>query len=254
MSRKIVFVFSCLILFQAMPARAIDYFDTKITDNEKVVFAYFRLGNIVPKYDEWIKDGYIYRGTPENFRDDIFLQEQLRLGRGYSEFDPKVNVLRVKAPIFVKFSTSDVGAHYVSFVFSHDDESYIPTFNFPYIDDQKIFMVIRQVENFSHLPVPSGQYDIIKNKVRASEDQWFQAVLDIKVRATRVETKSPKYKDGVMGWPMYGEIAHIRCMLPPRYDGEVILWDWVAPWYEQTYKEEIMPDDKKYPHPFDPHK
>lgn len=250
---RFYFSILCVLIFiQSAPVYAIDYFDTKITDDEKAVFAFLRKGDVIPDYEALVKSGHIYRNTPLKYRDEILLQEELRLGRGYSEFNPDQHFLNVELPVYVKFLTKDSGEHIVVFsLYDGGGPDKAPIFDYPYTHDQKILLLVDDIMTFAKLPVPDEQYGAIKDKARASEGEWFRSLLVMRVRVYKADSKMPQRVENEMGWVMYGKIAHIRCMLPPSYSGEVVLWDWVAPWHEATYKEETMPEDKKYPHPFD---
>ncbi len=241
-----------LIVFQVQAVFAIDYFETKLTQGERAIIAFFRAANIAPDYDRWVKLGETYLGTPERFRDDFFLEEQLRLGRGYSAFNTDKDFLDIKAPVIAKLVMGDGDDEEASIQFSffQNKENYTPTFDFRYVKNEVISLIVNKLAAYSDLPVSGMKLHALRGKV-PTENDWFSATLYMKVKVSSADYETPKDDRGIIRWPMVGEIAYIKCVYRERYDSEFILWDYVAPWYENNFNEEKKPDEDKYPHPFD---
>lgn len=250
-------LFYCLLLLVSLclqtqrQAHAIDYFDDRITEEERAVFAFFKAGGISPDYDKWIKGGEAYFAVSEKYKDDFFLQENLRLGRGYTKFDPNIDFLSISAPIIVRLSDQDDKQHKVEFSFFQNVRSYTPTFDFPYVKGEIISLVVNQLGYFSSLEIPDAQYEYIRARVPDSDD-LFRGVLEMKVRVKSSDmSKAYPIDYRHSRWIMVGEIAYIKCRLPSVRDGEVVLWDHSASWYRPPVLVEKKKSDKDYPHPFD---
>ena len=51
---------------------------------------------------------------------------------------------------------------------------------------------------------------------------------------------------------MVSEIAYVRCeVLNDWSQSYKKIWEYIAPWYEETYKNDNMSEEEKYPHPYD---
>ncbi|MGH1456261.1 MAG: hypothetical protein ACRBDI_05735 [Alphaproteobacteria bacterium] len=252
---KLLFCLSlALVVFQAPAVFAIDYFETKISEEEKVIIAFFRAANIAPDYDRWIKLGDAYLGTPKRLRDDFFLEEQLRLGRGYAAFDKDKDFLEITAPVIAKLVTNDDDAEArIQFSFFQSKENYTPSFDFRYVKNEVISLIVNRLAVFSDLPVSGEKLDTMRSKV-PMENDWFGVDLVMKVQVASADYEKPRDDRGILQWVMVGEIAYIKCIFKERHDSEFVLWDYVAPWYENAYNEENMPEEEKYPHPFDLYK
>ena len=141
-----------LAFFFVGSAWSLDYFDSTVTENEKVVFSYYRVGGVTPNFDDWIKDSRTYSALPENRREDYLLQEQLRLGRGFGAHDADTALLNIEAPVFVKFMVDENGEQRVLFTFYRHDQAYIPTFDYPYLKQEGLSLIVNHLGSFAMQP------------------------------------------------------------------------------------------------------
>ena len=244
-----------LILLMCMPfstVQAGNYKEKKITQTEKGVFAFFDAIHSVPDYEFWITSGRTYQAAPENLKEDYLLQETLRLGRGFGQFSENEELLEIKVDVLAKYiSPKEDKPPRMTFRFFNQDEAYIPSFEYAYGQD-KISLVINQFAIFSDIPLDDVQSEAVLGKI-PYEDDDFDATLTIHVKAS--EQSSSNYtmvKDG-RKWLMVGEIAYLKCVYQDYASGgeEFALWDYVAPWYEETMAQKLIPEEEKYPHPYD---
>lgn len=228
----------------------------EITPEERAVFAFFRAADEAPDFDAWIKSKPEYKALPKNRKHDYFVNEMMRLGGGYGDFDAEKDVLKLHLNIVSRYmpekekEDGETEKPKIGFRILNSTESYTPTFDFPFRED-KISMIINNFATFSMLSLDEKQSTALKEKIPYEKDE-FDSDLEIWVRVTRAEFKNPiKHKDHKQ-WIMVGEIAQIKNIYNSSYGAEpILLWDYVAPWYEETLRIQNMPEEEKYPHPFD---
>ncbi|PCI55436.1 MAG: hypothetical protein COB36_07380 [Alphaproteobacteria bacterium] len=246
--QSIGFLFVFLVSFSANMALATEH-EEKTTPKERAVFAFFRAAGTVPDYDFWIKSSGRYNALSENHKTAYILDEILRLGRGYSAYDADEDMLELKINVIVKYiSGTEDKKPRITFEFFQVDEAYVPTFSYPYGDDV-ISLIIDRLAAFSNVPLDDAQKETLLPKV-PYVDEYFDAKLIVHVRVSRAETEKPIITNGVKQWLMIGDVAHLKCEV--EYMGKNrLLWDFVAPWYEEAFEEKNRPEEEKYPHPYD---
>ncbi len=250
--RFLVSFLPVVLLFQASPACAIDYFDTHVSEDEKAVFSFFRAGNVAPDYERWIKLSESYFDTPKRFREDFFLEEQLRLGRGYAAHDNDRDLLEIRAPVIAKLVEGE-DSFRVQFAFFESNENYTPTFDYPYVEKEVISLIVNNLASFSDLPVSASFAHSMEEHIQ-DKDEWFRAELMMNIRVKQADYDKPHHDRGVLQWIMIGEIGYVKCVIPRGYDSEFLLWDYVAPWHQVAFDKAQKPDVEEYPHPYDLHK
>ncbi|MGH1404255.1 MAG: hypothetical protein ACRBDL_08415 [Alphaproteobacteria bacterium] len=232
---------------------ATDWSEVDVTEKEKAVFAYFRAANIPPDYDFWIQSQGTYNALPEAKQERYLIDEMLRLGRGYSLYDNERDILNIQASIISKYipGNEDSPSPRLIFDFFNADEQYIPTFDYPYGTDS-ISLIVNNLAHFSNLKLKEAQDTVIKERIPYQND-YFDAVIDLRIRVRYVDfARSIRKRNGNTQWVMVGEIAYIKCTVNSFFgQKDADLWDYVAPWYEDELRLATMPDEEKYPHPYD---
>ena len=250
-----------ILSFAFLPVQANAYTDDggdvpKATGAEKAVFAYFRLANKAPDYEKWISDQNTYKGLDDTGKEEFLISESLRLGQAFGQYDLDYDPLILHVPVTsTVVSAKDGNPPYFLTEFVNLDENQdVPSFNFDYGDD-KIALIINGLKIFHKMPLTDEQYALMKEKAGAS-DESFPAMLEIHVRPTEADhNRALIDRNGTQIWLMAGKIAYLKCSFQDIYNSsEVKLWDYVAPWYQDIFKEKNTPEEEKYPSPFDLYK
>ncbi len=226
--------------------------DLKISQKEKAVLGFFRLAGVAPDYETWIKAGNGYQEIENDKEKQKFLiAESLRLGQNYSLYNPAKELLEFNTEVIASYSAPRDGkSAFFHFKFPDQTEDFIPVFEFPY-GDNSIALVLNRFAEFSTLPLTLEQFEKI-SKAMPYEDEEYSAKLSLEVRLTQADMEKPIIRQGRYQWMMLGEIAHIRCqIIDPTTLRLSKLWDYVAPWYEKEYYVQTIPEEQKYPHPYD---
>lgn len=250
-----LFILFC-VLFSCFSAKIVygqPAHDRGVTSEEKAIFAFFRAANVAPDYEFWIKSSYKYRRLDEHKQQKYFISEMMRLGRGYSVYDKERDVLIIKADIFSRYIPGEDGeASRITFRFFNAVGAEIPSFNFPYGDDI-VSLVIDRLSVFSDLKLKDNQREVLLQKVPYLKDD-FDAKLEIHVRVARADLDKPLMTpEKKRQWLMVGDIAYLKCTFSSFYENndDNLLWDYLAPWYEAEFQRKKIPDEAKYPHPYD---
>ncbi|MGN7437259.1 MAG: hypothetical protein ACTHOO_01350 [Alcanivorax sp.] len=240
------------VLFAFAPnANANSYFSTRITPEEQAVFAFFRAAGDAPDYEYWIQNKYEYQSLPESKKEDFLVKEMMRLGHGYGMYDLNTDLLEIKLNILSKYipKTEDEPAKII-FRILNLDENTTPTFNYRF-GDGYISMVIERLDFFKVIELTEEKDKVIRDKIPYEGDE-FDATLEIHVRAKTADYDAMIVKDDIKQWIMLSEIAYIKCEVDSRYTQQTyILWDYVSDWHSEVFRIQNMPEEEKYPHPYD---
>ncbi len=256
-SAALALVIGVAFIINATPANAQSkqYFDTKITAQEQAIFAFFRAANVPPEYEYWISASTEYRVLEGGRKQDFMIKEMLRLGRGYGLYDINTDILELKTPVVVKYyPAKDGGQPKLKFRFFNLGRSNVPTFDFP-LGPDTVSLIVNNLGAFSELTLSPEQDQAVRSKIPYENDE-FDANLIIHTRVDKADYKNPvEVNKKSKKWIMVGKIAYVKCEVDSFYTQQKhTLWDFVSPWYEEQFRVKNMPEEDKYPHPFDLHR
>lgn len=241
-----------LLISSASLAHADSSFDTKISPEERAVFAFFRASEVPPDYDFWLKSTTAYQEmTSDKKKQELMIKEMLRLGRGYGEFDVTKDLLELKTNIVSRYypATEEEQAR-IKFKFFGLGTGNTPTFNYPY-GAGSLSLILNRLDYFSDLELSEEEDAGVSQKVPYTDDD-FDATLYIHARVERADYENKILQNGRFIWPMFGKIGFIKCVYKSAYSQkEEVLWEYLAPWYEEQYNLAQAPEESKYPHPYD---
>lgn len=242
----------CLSVFLIGTANADMYFDTTITPEERAVFAFFRAAEVPPDYDFWLKSTPAFEELKsDKQKEDYMIKEMLRLGRGYGEFDVNKDLLELKTNIISRYHpASDTKPARITFRFFALTSNNTPTFNYSF-GSGALSLILNRLDYFSDLKLSEAEDAGVSQKVPYANDD-FDATLFIHARVERADYENKILQGSRFIWPMFGKIGFIKCVYKSPYtQKEEVLWDYLAPWYEEQYNLANMPEEQKYPHPYD---
>ncbi len=224
-----------------------------VTSEERAIYAFFYAAGVFPDYEYWIKESDAYKSLPKDrkVRENYFIKESLRLGRGYSAYDWHSDVLKLTTNVVVKYhSPKDGHDPKITYRFFNLRNDGVPTFNFAF-GSGTVSLVVSSLKAFSSLNLSEDEDKVVSQKVPYDDDE-FDATLEFYVKPGKADYKNPIRQGRKYHWVMSGDVAYIRCVYRSNYSGQdVVLWEYIAPWYEEAYRLKNMPEDEKYPHPYD---
>jgi hypothetical protein len=245
-----------LLIFAPLAALAGDHPKSVVdptTQREKGVFAFFSLGSGPPDFERWIMSWDDYSAFHEQKdREKYLIDQSIRLGTGYGLFDPKKDLLNIETIVSVHYvAPKDGQPGKIYFNFPEQSADYIPTFSYPYVKDEWVSLIINKLALFAELPL-SDEHMATVSQHLSFENQDYEAVLSIQVRPSEADHSKPIKIGTIRQWIMIGEIAYMKCEVDSDKTGRrEQLWDYVAPWYAEEHRLKNLPEDMKYPHPFD---
>ena len=244
-----------IIIISVVPAKAQqDFFDTTITPNEKAVFAFFRAADTPPDYDFWLKSSKNFDGLSEKKQEEYLVKEMLRLGHGYGNFNAEKDLIKLKIDALGRYEEAKNNKQaQMTLDFFNNEKNKLPSFDYPF-GAGFITLNVDQLNHFINLKLNKANDDIVREKVPYFNDN-FDTTLEVHVKAITAKYDEPIIKNGIHRWIMLGEIGYIRCEYVSLYTHQrVTLWEYIAPWHEETYVQKTIPEEEKYPHPYDLYK
>lgn len=241
-----------VVMIMASPLHAEgEYFSTEITANERALFAFFRASGIAPNYEYWIKSQPGFDQLSPEKQEAYLVKEMMRLGRGYGHFNLQEDILIIHTRVRSKFipATEDSQAKMV-FEFPSVEKNYVPSFDFQY-GDRTVSLLINNLAAFSDIEMKDNQAKAVRKRAPFI-GTFFDTDLEIHLRIADASTDKIIDQFDEKRWVMIGNVAYIKCS-PITVHGNIgdQLWDYVAPWYEEEYRIKNMPEEEKYPHPYD---
>lgn len=214
---------------------------TYVSEEEKAVFAYFKLTNGIPDYEAWIPDTTAFQKTPEEKRKEFFEQELLRLKWGFGTYDVETGFIRIKTKVYLQVN-NDKDGPVLSFAFPGSKGMKIPYFPFPY-GKEWIAFIINDLSDFLIVPLSNDQYAHITRHL--ADGKPYMGTMVLSVRAVSADYKKPMKIDGVQQWLMLGETGYIefthRAESQEGQEEEIELWSWMADWYLTDTEKLLMP-------------
>ncbi len=253
--KKYLKLFNLVILLLFIQSNSViaqnGYYETTVTPEEQAIFAFFRAAEEAPDYDLWIKSKSKYKNLPESKKEGFLIKEIMRLGQGYGAFDIDTDLIEIKINTVSKYIPAKDGKPArITFRFLNLGNNEIPTFNYKF-GDGYISMIINKFAFFSNLKLSPEKDKVIRDKIPYEDDE-FDTELEVHLKISSADYKNFKIVRDKRQWFMIGEIAYIKCSVDSYYTQQnYILWDYVAPWYEQAFRIKNMPEEEKYPHPYD---
>ncbi len=205
--------------------------ETKFSEEEKAVFAFFSLTGTAPDYVNWIQANDAYeKAQSAEAATEYYETESYRLKWGFKDYKEKQDFITIKTDVVLQVTEKDSsGTASIIFHFPGNDADYIPYFPFPY-GDEWISLVVEDLPKFSRLPMNQTQYDHI-SKFLPDTKKKYSGRLHLKVRPTQVDKDKPFMLDNIPQWLMMGDVATIQCSaVDPDTGKEEGLWEYSAPW------------------------
>ena len=224
----------CFFMLSVMifPAHAV--VDVSIGDDEKPIFAYFRLIERLPDFEYWVKNSSRYiKSTTEQSRDFAYDSEMKRLQWGFGTYDETKEFLRIRAPVELRLSKDEAGKHRLHFTLVGFENSEFPFFPFSY-GQMSVALLIKDLDRFNNLKISDVNYSRVSSHF---EDQdVLRAYVKIRVRPLSADVSEPIVIDNEHFWGLSGDIAYFSYELE---DAQRLV-SYTAPWYLSKSENELL--------------
>lgn len=205
----------------------------KVSEQEKAVFAFFKLAEHVPDYKSWAESMPDYKNASPELQPDIYNIEETRLKWGFGTYDPADEFLKIQTDAeLILNETSDQTILHFRFPGSEGEE--YPYFPYPYADAW-IALVVSDLGHFTSLPLKPAEAQNIR-KVLAGKTRT-DVKMNMRVRPLEADIDEPLFLDGSYFWVMSGDIAYLDFVAVGA--GET-LFKYTAPWYLSDSEADLL--------------
>lgn len=202
------------------------------SEEEKVIFAYFKLVEIVPHYKSWIKSSTFYKETPKKDQERIFHIEERRLKHSFGTFDHTKEFLRVQTNIEI-FLQEKKGKTKLEVLFPESADAKNPYFPYAYRKDW-IALIISDLGRYTTLDIGESQKEDLKSLFKGQET--IKAQLNMRIRPQDANAEEPLEIEGQPFWIMTGDVAYLEILT----NDEKELFSHTAPWYLSETENDIL--------------
>ncbi|MFK7839272.1 MAG: hypothetical protein AB8B83_02985 [Bdellovibrionales bacterium] len=212
--------------------------ETSVTDEEKAVFAFFKMTDQKPKLESWIKNSKRYLDGRKAEKDKIYNEERERLDWGFGVYDYEKDFITIRRDIRLSTLVDQNGVRHLKTRFVDDRHNETPYFPIEY-GKESIAFIVEGLENYRSIkPQPE---EIPKIKKYFHDSAPYEAVLEVRIRPLSADSKNKLFVDYRDQWLMLGDIAYLKIDFYDEFKLEhVVVWDYNAPWYLDESKKALM--------------
>ncbi len=215
---------SLLAIF-AIPFAASARAELKITEADRVVFAYFELNNRTPDYKYWAEGTQAYAvAKTKDDKEMVLGQEEFRLDWGFNQYDVKKDFLRLRTPVMLTLNKKDNQTR-LEFQLLEILDPAQPFFPFPY-GHELIGLYIKDLPKFKSIPLNPKDRERIEPLFKDRKE--VQATLSMHVRPLEGNDVSPLVIEETNVWLLTGDLAYLA--IEEKNKREVLM-SYSAPWY-----------------------
>jgi len=231
--KKIYTACFALLLF-CLPANA--QTQTNLSTPEDIAIAFYKVGNIQPDIEQWIRNTAPFENTPPAKRPSVMLEEKQRIALQYNDFDIKKDSLQLqtkaKLKLEIKDETDDhnnlIQKYFLNVNFLHGED----VFYFPFEHAKRNYALMPfGLENILRSEISKDRYDYLDGNLRPNDVYNF--IINMVGRSA--VTSRPFEIDGVNLWVLKTDIASSEI-----WDKKgSLFWEYTAPWYVSPQLKEL---------------
>jgi hypothetical protein len=240
--RRLLFVFAllCIAFAGAGPAYAEK---TEYTESEKVGFAFYKLANRNPPFEEWLKGTDEFKLLKTSRKTEYLRQQTARLSKAFAEYMPDEDLIYVRTAVRIKVPTVRETEAYmrmgvnrpVQILLNELTGNYFPI----QVGEMWIAVVPNDLDNYLFLSLNDQEYDALARRMALEPNGSSRyALLELRLRPVSVDIKAPMKLDGIDAWLMMAEIASIS--LWNNENRDVLLWEHSADWYVPKQQQDLL--------------
>ena len=224
-----VFILLLTLAVFSAPAMA----QLKVSEEEKAVFAFFKLADHIPDYKSWVNTMPSYTQAEPDMKEDIYHLEETRLKWGFGTYDETEDFLKIQTEAELILN-QDGEKTMLHFRFPGSAGEEYPYFPYPYAEAW-IALVISDLAHFASLPLSAEHAENIKKKLGGQTHTPVK--MKMRVRPLEADINEPLQMDGSYFWIMSGDIAFLE------FEGKETqqkLFEYTAPWYLTQAEADLL--------------
>lgn len=222
---------ACLVSVSALAEVRVD-----IADEEKPVFAFFKLARYAPDFEYWAQS---MRPGPEvqtpDQKAEFIETEVKRLQWGFGTYDEASEFLPLRVPVDLSLVERN-GKHLIYYRLVGFGESDFPFFPFPY-GEQAIGLLLKDLGRFNGVELSQVDYDRVGHHFK---DGVLRASLRMRVRPLKAEVNAPSVVDNINFWMLSGDVGYFSYELKQPEGGYERLMSYSAPWFMSDSERELF--------------
>lgn len=221
----------------------------KYSESEKAGFAFYQFAGIQPDFAPWIENYKFYQQAKPSLRRDLLKQEEVRLTKGYQNYD--------KSTDYLSYTVKDAQIIVPKRI---DRQVYLSKYNkipvrislprilnipgsgdvyFPYqIGDIWIAVIPQKIEDFTTIYLDRNEFENLAYKLRMTKsDTEATAEITYSLRPVSGDTKQPFPIGKLSAWLIMAEIGRIDIY---SYNHSRHVWQYEAPWYISKTQQDLI--------------
>jgi len=212
--------------------------ELEVTEEERAVFAYFKLTDQKPDYEQWIKNSTKYQEARGVLQDDILSTETERLSWGFETFDLAKGFITITRPIRLTTVVNEDGKRVVNTRFVDERHNETPYFPISY-GNESIAFIIEGLEQYRTITLKPEE--VAKIKEYFFDASPYEAVMELRIRPLSADAQEKLFVDYKDQWLMLGDIAYLQIKFYDEYKLEnITVWDYNAPWYLEVSQKALL--------------
>lgn len=212
--------------------------ETSISEEEKVIFAYWKLTEQEADFENWIKNSPKYLDASRYQREKILKEDTARLNWGFGTYDHTKDFITIKSKIRLTTNVKDDNKRYLYTRFV--DERHNENFYFPFaFGKQSVAFVIENLENYQAIALKPEEIPKVKQYFYDSAP--YEAEIEMRIRPISADKEKKLFIDYQDQWLMLGDIAYLKINYYDEYKLQnIIVWDYNAPWYLDESQKALL--------------
>lgn len=203
-----------------------------IANAEDIAIAFYKTGNIVPNFKNWVTEREPYSLTPFARRAKVMESELLRLNTAYQSFNPKKHLLSIRTAVHLNTNIiqNTEGEDIYNLTLQLDKSNDV--FYLPYkFLDQNFMLIPQKLQSLKARTISKVEYERIKSL--PSIKDGYPLIINLKPK--KADFKHPYDVDGLAQWAFTTDIASMEV-----WDTKGgLIWEYTAPWYISPYQQKI---------------
>jgi hypothetical protein len=237
---RAVAVLAVFTLLPVPQARAA--LEGSFTESEKVGFAFYQLGHLVPHFESWVTSIPAYRKMEPQLRPDFAASNAKRLRDGYLHFNPAVDLIHVRVSgrmLFPNFESRTEAFMQNKPITARLEINDFAQRIFPYkIGENWIALAPKGIDGALKFALTEDEQRSLFRKMQVPEGTKMRQVdVEFLLQPVEADTEMPQTLKGLKVWMMSAKIASVSVW---KRGGEFIWPVYTAPWYRADTKDEIM--------------
>lgn len=225
---RLIILMTAYIFFISSAAFAQN--DRDFSTAQDVAIAFYKTGDTVPNFKNWVEETEPYKTTPLAKRPQVMETELTKLQKAYQAFSPTKDYLLLRTYVSLKpkmvepvpsedLSQENMEPSYsMDITFSNAPEALY----FPYdFIGQRIAVMPYELDSFMSQDLSKEEHDFIQSKLTG------QNLMVVRLKCRESDLSLPHKIDGIHQWVFKTEIASMEIW----NNKGLLLWEYTAPWY-----------------------